>query len=61
MFKKRLIKSIGQERNKKLMIIRSQEKWRPIGLKGASGRASDPQGISRTIFGLMSQIIKTGV
>ena len=43
------------------MIIRSQEKWRPIGLKGASGKALDPQGISRMIFGPISQIIRIRV
>ncbi len=54
MFKKRLIKNIGQKENRKLMIIRSWEKWRPIGLEGTNSRALDPQGIDRTIFGLMS-------
>ncbi len=39
------------------MIIRSQEKWRPIGSKGANGRALDPQRISRTTFRFISQII----
>ncbi len=43
------------------MIIKSQEKWRPTGLKGASGKALDPQGINRTIFRFMSQVARTGV
>ena len=36
------------------MIIRSWEKWRPTGPEGASGKALDPQGIDKTIFGLIS-------
>ena len=32
------------------MIIRSQEKWRPIGLEGVNNRALDPQRISKIIF-----------
>ena len=43
------------------MIMRSWEKWRPIGLKGANSRALDFQGINRTTFGLMSQVAKIGV
>ena len=61
MFRKRLIKSIGRKRNKQLTMTRSQEKWRPIGPKGASGKALDPQGINRTTFGLMSQMARTKV
>ena len=40
------------------MMTRSWEKWRPIGLKGANGRALDFQGINRTTFGLMSQMAR---
>ena len=54
MSKKRLTRSIGQKGNKKPMMIRSREKWRPIGLEGTSGKALDPQGISRIIFRLIS-------
>jgi len=54
MFRKRLIKDIGQKENRKLMITKSQEKWRPTRLEGASGRTSDPQRISKTISGLVS-------
>jgi len=36
------------------MMTKSWEKWRPIGLEGASGKALDPQGIDRTIFGFIS-------
>ncbi len=61
MFKKRLIKNIGQKENKKLMVIRSQEKWRPIRPKGASGKALDPQGISRMIFRPIGQMARTRV
>ena len=43
------------------MIIRSWEKWRPIGLEGVSGKALDPQGINRTTFRLISQVARTGV
>ncbi len=43
------------------MMIRSWEKWRPIGLEGASGKALDPQRINRIIFRLISQIIKLRV
>ena len=42
-------------------MIRSREKWKPIGLEGANGKALDPQGINRTTFGPMSQIIKIKV
>ena len=42
-------------------MMRSWEKWRPIGLEGASGKALDPQGINRTTFGLISQITKVRV
>ena len=58
MFKKRLIKSISQKESRQLMTIRSQEKWRPIGPKGASGKALDPQGISKTTFRLTNQMAK---
>ena len=58
MFKKRLIKNIGQRKNKKSVTIRSREKWRPIGLEGASGKALDPQGINKIIFRLINQIAK---
>ena len=43
------------------MMIRSWEKWRPIGLEGANNKALDPQGIDRITFGLISQVIRTGV
>jgi len=42
MSRKRLIKSIGQRENKKLMMIKSWEKRRPIGLEGANGKALNP-------------------
>ena len=61
MFRKRLIKSIGQRENKKLMMIKSWEKRRPIGLEGANGKALNPQGISRTTFRLVNQMVKTRV
>jgi len=43
------------------MTMRSREKWRPIGLEGVSGRALDPQRIGKTIFGLVSQMVKTRI
>ena len=61
MFRRRLTKDISQKESRKLMIIRSQEKWKPIGLEGASGKALDPQGINRMIFGLISQVARIGV
>ena len=41
--------------------MRSWEKWRPMGLEGASGKALDPQGINRMIFKLISQMAKVRV
>ena len=61
MFKKKLTKNTSQKGNKQLVMIRSQEKWRPIGLEGASGKALEPQGINRMIFGPISQITKIRV
>jgi len=52
-----LIKGIGQKKGKKLMITRDWEKRRPTGLEGANGKALDPQGISRTTFRLISQMV----
>jgi len=43
------------------MMIRSQEKWRPIGLEGTSSKALDPQGIDKMIFGLTSQMARTRI
>ena len=43
------------------MIIRSWEKWRLIGLEGASGKTLDPQGINRTTFKFTSQVAREGV
>ena len=40
------------------MMIKSQEKWRPIGLEGASGKALDFQRINRIIFRLISQMAR---
>ena len=37
-------------------MTRSREKWMPIGLEGASGKALDPQRINRMTFRLTSQI-----
>ena len=39
-------------------MMRSWEKWRPIGLEGVSGKALDPQRINRIIFGLINQITR---
>ena len=58
MFKKRLIKGIGQKGNKKPVITRSREKWRPIGPEGANGKALDPQGINKIIFGPINQMVR---
>ena len=43
------------------MTIKSREKWRPTGPKGASGKALDPQGINRMIFKLINQVTRIGV
>ena len=43
------------------MMIRSWEKWRPTGLEGVNGKALDPQGINRTIFRLVSQMVRIRV
>ena len=43
------------------MMIRSWEKWRPIGLKGANGKALDPQRINRIIFRPINQIARIKV
>jgi len=32
------------------MIIKSWEKWRPIGLKGTNNKTLDPQGIDKMAF-----------
>jgi len=54
MFKKRLIRNIGQRKSRELIIMRSWEKWRLIEPEGVSGKALDPQRISRTTFGFIS-------
>ena len=61
MFKKRLTKNIGQKGNKKPVITRSWEKWRPIRPKGANSRALNPQGINRTTFRFINQIARARV
>ena len=61
MFKKRLIRNIGQKKSKKPTIIRSQEKWRPTRPKKASGKALNPQGINRMIFGFINQMARIRV
>ncbi len=41
-FKKILIKNIGQKRDKSKIILKSWEKKEPIGLKGANNKALNP-------------------
>ena len=39
-------------------MMRSWEKGRPTGLKGINNKALDPQGINRTTFGPINQMVK---